>query len=95
MADKDKIKEVLLDQSGDIPGILDKCRVERVVEPELHAALADTLVKVISGVRRCGKSVLAHRVLKDLPYGYVNFDDERLADLTSQPRVGSPFGNYA
>jgi len=83
MADKDKIKEVLLDQSGDIPGILDKCRVERVVEPELHAALADTLVKVISGVRRCGKSVLAHRVLKDLPYGYVNFDDERLADLTT------------
>jgi predicted AAA+ superfamily ATPase len=53
------------------------------VEPELRAALADTLVKVISGVRRCGKSALAHRVLRELPYGYVNFDDERLADLTT------------
>lgn len=83
MADKSRIKEVLLDQLGDIPGILDKCRVERFVEPELHGALKDALVKVISGVRRCGKSVLAHRVLKGLPYGYVNFDDERLADLTT------------
>lgn len=83
MADKSRIKEVLLDQLGDIPGILDKCRVERFIEPELHRALKDALVKVISGVRRCGKSVLAHRVLKGLPYGYVNFDDERLADLTT------------
>ncbi|OGR46725.1 MAG: hypothetical protein A2X33_03430 [Elusimicrobia bacterium GWA2_51_34] len=83
MADRAKIKEVLIDQLGDIPGILDKCRVERLVEPELRVALADNLVKVISGVRRCGKSVLAHRALKDLPYGYVNFDDERLADITT------------
>ena len=83
MADKNRVKEILLDQSGDIPGILDKCRVERFIEPQLRAALADALVKVISGVRRCGKSVLAHRVLKDLPYGYVNFDDERLADITT------------
>ena len=83
MTDKSKIKEILLDQLADIPGILDKCRVERLVEPKLRAALADTLVKVISGVRRCGKSVLAHRVLKNLPYGYVNFDDERLADITT------------
>ena len=83
MADRSKIKEVLIDQLGDIRGILDKCRVERLVEPELRGALKDTLVKVISGVRRCGKSVLAHRVLKDLPYGYVNFDDERLADIST------------
>lgn len=83
MADKEKIKEVLLDQRNDVPGILKICRVERLIEPELRGALADDLIKVISGVRRCGKSVLAHRALKDLPYGYVNFDDERLADLTT------------
>jgi hypothetical protein len=83
MSDRAKIKEVLLDQLSDVPGILDKCRVARLIEPELRGALADTLVKVISGVRRCGKSVLAHRVLKDLPYGYVNFDDERLADIAT------------
>jgi hypothetical protein len=83
MADKAKIKEVLLDQLDDLPGILDKCRVERVVEPELRGALSDSLIKVVSGVRRCGKSVLAHRVLKGLPYGYANFDDERLADITT------------
>ncbi|MBI5243076.1 MAG: ATP-binding protein [Elusimicrobia bacterium] len=83
MIDKPRIREVLLDQRGDISGILDKCRVERLIEPELRGALADALIKVISGVRRCGKSVLAHRVLRGLPYGYVNFDDERLADVTA------------
>ena len=83
MVNSAKIKEVLLDQLGDILSILDKCRVERLVEPELRGALADNLVKVISGVRRCGKSVLAHRVLRDLPYAYVNFDDERLADIAT------------
>jgi len=37
------------------------------------------------GVRRCGKSVLAHQLLKGKIYGYVNFDDERL--------IGAKTGN--
>ncbi len=83
MVDKEKIKEILLDQAGDIPAILEKARVEREIEPELRASLKDGLIKVISGVRRCGKSVLAHRALTGLPYAYANFDDERLAGLTA------------
>ncbi|HOI43090.1 MAG TPA: ATP-binding protein, partial [Elusimicrobiales bacterium] len=75
------IKEILLDQLEDARAVLAKCRVPRLPEPLLKASLKDPLVKVISGVRRCGKSVLAHRVLAGLTYGYANFDDERLADL--------------
>lgn len=81
MIDKTRLKEVLIDQRSEIGAILEKCRVERSIEPEIRAGLADGLVKVISGVRRSGKSVLAHRALKGLPYGYANFDDERLAAL--------------
>ena len=44
---------------------------------EIHSRLA----QIITGVRRSGKSTLAHRVLKGTNYAYVNFDDERLAML--------------
>lgn len=38
-------------------------------------------VLTITGVRRCGKSTLAHLLLRGLKYGYVNFDDERLEGM--------------
>ena len=41
------------------------------------------LAQVVIGVRRSGKSTLCHKVLRDrgIKYGYVNFDDDRLASL--------------
>ncbi|RLD60713.1 MAG: hypothetical protein DRJ05_04135 [Bacteroidetes bacterium] len=41
------------------------------------------LVKIISGVRRSGKSTLVHLSLRGKAYAYVNFDDERLFNLNS------------
>lgn len=45
-----------------------------------------TLAQVVIGVRRCGKSTLCHKVLLQhgCTYGYVNFDDDRLADLHTE-----------
>lgn len=40
------------------------------------------LVQIITGVRRSGKSTLAHRALQGMHYAYINFDDERLIDLS-------------
>lgn len=40
------------------------------------------LIKVITGPRRAGKSVFAFQLLQGQDFGYVNFDDERLAGLT-------------
>jgi predicted AAA+ superfamily ATPase len=40
------------------------------------------LVQVITGVRRSGKSTLAHQVYANLDYAYLNFDDERLMGCT-------------
>jgi predicted AAA+ superfamily ATPase len=81
MIDKNKIKEILIDQLDEVNGIIMDCDVPRDLEPEIRAGLGDNLIKVISGVRRCGKSVLAHRILQGRQYGYVNFDDERLISV--------------
>ncbi len=41
------------------------------------------LAQVVIGIRRSGKSTLCHKVLRDkgVRYGYVDFDDDRLAEL--------------
>lgn len=40
-----------------------------------------SLIKVVTGVRRSGKSVFSLELLEGKNYGYINFDDERLAGL--------------
>lgn len=45
-------------------------------------ALEDDLIKVITGPRRSGKSFYGlHLIQQTRSYGYVNFDDERLAGI--------------
>lgn len=75
--DKSIIKKVLLEQREEISEFLASEVVERDKEKEIKKALKSNLIKVIIGVRRSGKSFLAHRILRDRIYGYVNFDDER------------------
>jgi len=45
-----------------------------------------SLAQVVIGVRRSGKSTLCHKVLleHDIKYGYVNFDDDRLANIKTE-----------
>lgn len=48
--------------------------------------LESPLAQIVIGVRRCGKSTLCHTVLKKsgINYAYVNFDDERFAELSAE-----------
>ncbi len=50
---------------------------EKFVNPDSR------LAQVITGVRRCGKSTLAHRSLQGYHYAYINFDDERLMGISA------------
>ena len=52
-------------------------------EQEGAVNINSRLVQIITGIRRSGKSTLAHRVLKGTNYGYINFDDERLTGLNA------------
>jgi hypothetical protein len=80
----DQIRQVVLDQRDELlvppPS---GAWIRRTLERDLRAALARPLVKVITGARRAGKSVLARLALGDREYAYVNFDDERLSALTA------------
>ena len=39
-------------------------------------------ILAVLGIRRCGKSIFSYLLVKGTKMGYINFDDERLADLT-------------
>ncbi|MCF0196555.1 MAG: ATP-binding protein [Bacteroidaceae bacterium] len=81
--DRNRLKQVLYDQMEDmdtntIPNLCHR-KEEDMVE------LDSPLAQIVIGVRRCGKSTLCKNVLgkAKVKFGYVNFDDERLAELTT------------
>lgn len=82
MLGDDALRQILLDQREElkVPPPAGKW-IPRFQERTLREALSRPLIKVIMGVRRAGKSVLARMVLADQEFAYVNFDDERLAGL--------------
>ena len=72
------IAEVLKDQRQELDeGLRKLSLVPREAEKQLPAKSQRILV--VSGVRRCGKSVLISRLLQGKEFGYANFDDDRLA----------------
>ena len=54
--EKQAIKRILLDQRGEIKKIFNIKIIEREIEEKVRESLKDNLIKVIIGVRRCGKS---------------------------------------
>lgn len=76
--DKNLIRQILVEQRQEIKRIFREKIIPREITLQIKKPFASDLIKVITGIRRCGKSVLAHYLLKDDLYGYVNFDDERL-----------------
>jgi len=77
-------KQVLLDQQKEKNEILlDNLTTRR---EEVYFDLNSQLAQIVIGVRRCGKSTICHKILKqnNLNYAYVNFDDERLYNLKTE-----------
>jgi len=76
-----RITDVIVTQKAEFQEQLRRSYVERRLAAN---CIAETdLIRVIIGPRRAGKSTLAVHLLHRLGGGgYVNFDDERLADLT-------------
>ena len=77
----EEIKRIIVDQKEESNNFL---KTEKIIERELDSDNLKKYLKfpnilVISGVRRSGKSTLAHLLLENEKYGYIDFDDERLA----------------
>lgn len=73
------ISDILVAQKRE----LERRLKERYVRRSLQTLRDNDLIKVVIGPRRAGKSFLAMHLLHPLaPFGYINFDDERLIEVT-------------
>jgi len=72
--EKQQLKSVLLEQKAEIAELLETETIQRSREAETKKALKNNLVKVLIGVRRCGKCFLEQKILQGKEYGYFNFD---------------------
>lgn len=84
MTNENKILQVIAEQKDYIQAIDTSKWVKRKEENLFE--FDSTLAQVVIGVRRSGKSTICHKVLleKGVKYGYVNLDDDRLADIHTE-----------
>ena len=74
--------QILTDQKTELQRLMSQRDiVDRA--PAARIELDSPVAQIVTGVRRCGKSVLCRLALKRLgrPFGYVDFDDENLDGL--------------
>ncbi|MGB9680691.1 MAG: ATP-binding protein [Minisyncoccia bacterium] len=61
---------------------------EKIIERELLIKAKNFLLYpntlVVTGVRRCGKSIFSYLLAKREKFGYINFDDERLTGIKTE-----------
>src|SRR3989344_3745334 len=82
---KEIIKQAIIDQKEELgKDYRESNIIEREFYKEYQKYLGSMQVKVVTGIRRCGKSVLAYQLLKEKNFAYVNFDDEKLAGITTE-----------
>lgn len=79
----ESLRQVVMDQQEEVNRFQNLVLIEREASQDIQEVLDKPWIKVITGIRRCGKSVLAHLALRGKQYGYINFDDERLVGLSS------------
>lgn len=84
MIDERIILQVLAEQQEEIKGYKPQKWVSR--KEEALFEFETKMAQVVIGVRRSGKSTLCHKVLMErgIRYGYVNLDDDRLADMKTE-----------
>jgi len=77
------LKQLLIDQKEELKSsLINQKIIQRECFKNYQKLLKSSLIKIITGPRRAGKSVLAYQLLlQDKNFAYVNFDDERLATL--------------
>lgn len=81
------MREVILRQKQEKEKRLKAGFVEREVSGKVSKYLQQDIIKVVTGVRRCGKSVFCFMALKDVPFAYVNFDEKELAKAKNYEEI--------
>lgn len=82
--DVKNIQTVISDQKEEIQRVFtDEHIIKREFLDTWKKSVDSKLIKVITGVRRSGKSIFSLQLLNEREYAYINFDDERLIGLKS------------
>lgn len=68
--------------------------VPREAEGYFKTLLSSKLIKVVLGVRRCGKSILSQSLLENQKFAYANFDDERLKGVEANQVLAAMYEIY-
>lgn len=76
------MKDIVLGHKAERDEFLSARYVQREGLQNARKNMKNNLIKVIVGPRRAGKSVFAIQMLEGLDFAYLNFDDERLLDIS-------------
>lgn len=82
--DKLRLKAVLIAQKKDAEAILKDNIIDREILESSRKYMDSNMIKVVTGIRRCGKSVLSFQLLNGRNFAYANFDDERLSEIRAK-----------
>ncbi len=72
------VKNIIIQQKEERDLLLSLKYINRLKEDAIADYLNSGLIKLITGPRRAGKSVLALQLLKNKKFAYLNFDDDLL-----------------
>lgn len=79
MVNIEDIKSAIIDREKELR---EKFQTEKIIEREIQTTaqmcITSDIAFIITGPRRCGKSILAYMLAQGKKSAYVNFDDERL-----------------
>ena len=81
------MRAIVLSQRRERDGLLEKAYLLRDYQVEAETFLTSPLIKLITGPRRAGKSVLTLLLLKGKNFAYLNFDDEQLLENFNEDAV--------
>lgn len=81
------IKKILNQQLEERNSLLSQSYIERIDVLLKSDYLTSGLIKLITGPRRAGKSVLALQLLKNENFAYLNFDDDLLLKHFNEDKV--------
>lgn len=79
------IKSIIKEQRAELERIEDtENLISREGFEQAEKYLSHPNILVITGIRRCGKSIYSYLLERDSKFAYINFDDERLATLRAE-----------
>ena len=75
---------IIKEQREELERIAKDGIIKRESQEKAKQFLKHPNILAILGPRRCGKSILSYLLAREDSFGYVNFDDERIADIKAE-----------